>query len=105
MEERLLAVILDATPAAMVLVGETGRIAFTNAAARELFFAGQEATGENFLGLLAAAPEPLRRPLVADADQIFTYDDETYHVAKRHVALAGEPHTLITVRHLTQEIA
>src|SRR5262249_59140907 len=38
-------------------------------------------------------------------DQIFSYDDETYHVARRQVALDGGPHMLITVRHLTHEIA
>jgi PAS domain S-box-containing protein len=108
-QERLLAVILDSTPTAMVLVGETGRIVFTNATARELFFDGEEVKGQNFLQMLAAAPEPLRRPLLSETDQIFTFEDqgepETYHVAKRHFPLDGEPHTLITVRHLTHEIA
>jgi len=106
--ERLLSVILESTPAAVVLVGETGRIVFTNAAARRLFFEDKDVTGENFLQMLARASEPLRRPLLSDTDQIFTFEEqgehETYHVAKRHFPLDGEPHTLITVRHLTHEI-
>src|SRR5262249_32408078 len=92
-----------------LLVGETGRIVFTNPAARRLFFDDKDVTGENFLQMLTTAPEPLRRPLLSDTDQLFTFDDrgepETYHVAKRHFVLDGEPHTLITVRHLTHEIS
>src|SRR5262249_10722529 len=97
------------TPSAMILVGETGRIAFTNAAARQLFFNDKEVTGENFLKMLASASEPLRRPLLSETDHIFTFDDgagpETYHVSKRHFPLDGEPHTLILVRHITPEIS
>jgi two-component system nitrogen regulation sensor histidine kinase NtrY len=107
--ERLLGAILDSTPAAMVLVGETGNIVFTNTAARELFFGGHEVKGQNFLLMLAKSPEALRRPLLSETDQIFTFEEggepETYHLSKRHFALDGEPHTLITVRHMTQEIA
>ena len=108
-DDRLLGVILDTTPAAVVLVGETGTIVFTNAAARLLFFAGHEVKGQNFLQMLATAPDSLRRPLTSDTDQIFTFEQagepETYHLAKRHFPLEGEPHTLITVRHMAHEIS
>lgn len=108
-QERLMSVILDSTPAATLLVGETGRIAFTNQAARQLFFGGEEVTNQNFLTMLAEAPEPLRRPLLSDTDHIFTFEDrgepETYHLTKRYFSIDDEPHTLIIVRHLTQEVA
>jgi two-component system nitrogen regulation sensor histidine kinase NtrY len=107
--ERLLGGILDSMRAAMVLVGETGTIVYTNPAARELFFGGEDVEGQNFLQMLASASEPLRRPLLSETDQIFTFDDggdpETYHLSKKHFPLDGEPHTLITVRHMTQEIS
>jgi two-component system nitrogen regulation sensor histidine kinase NtrY len=107
--ERLLQVILDSTPAALVLVSEVGNIVFTNAAARRLFFDGREAKGENFLRMLGTVSEPLRRALLSDTDQIFTFDDggdsETYHLAKTHFVLDGEPHALISVRHMTLEIS
>jgi two-component system, NtrC family, nitrogen regulation sensor histidine kinase NtrY len=107
--ERMLQVILDSTPAAMVLASETGNIVFTNAAARQLFFEGREARGENFLLMLGNVSEPLRRALLADADQIFTFDEggdpETYHLAKTHFDLDGQPHALISVRHMTLEIS
>jgi signal transduction histidine kinase len=108
-QQGLLQVILDSTPAAVILVGETGGIRFTNAAARQLFFDGNEAKGENFLQMLGKVPEPLRRALLAESDQIFTFEAdgeaETYHLAKNHLIVDGEPHTLISVRHMTLEIS
>jgi two-component system nitrogen regulation sensor histidine kinase NtrY len=107
--ERLLQVILDSTPVAMVLVGETGTILFTNARARQLFFEGRDAKGENFLLMLGNVSEPLRRALLSETDQIFTFDQggdtETYHLAKTLFDLDGRPHTLISVRHMTLEIS
>jgi signal transduction histidine kinase len=104
-----LQVILDSTPVAMVLVSEIGTIVFTNATARQLFFEGREAKGENFLLMLGNVSEPLRRALLSDADQIFTFDQggdpETYHLAKTHFVLDGQPHALISVRHMTLEIS
>ena len=106
---RMLQVILDSTPSAMVLVSETGHIVFTNAAARQLFFEDREPKGENFLHMLATVPEPVRLALLSDVAQLFTFEDrgekETYHVAKSVLPLAGEPHTLISVRHMTREIS
>jgi signal transduction histidine kinase len=105
----MLQVILDSTPAAMVLVSEIGTIVFTNATARQLFFEGREAKGENFLLMLGNVSEPLRRALLSDTDQIFTFDEggdpETYHLAKTHFVLDGQAHALISVRHMTLEIS
>jgi signal transduction histidine kinase len=107
--ERLLQVILDGTPAAMVLVRETGGIVFTNAAARQLFFEGREAKGENFLHMLGTVSEPLRQALLSDTDLIFTFEDaggpETYHLSRTHFVLEDEPHALISVRNMTREIS
>jgi signal transduction histidine kinase len=108
-ESQLLRAILDGTRAAMLLVSDTGTIAFTNAPARELFFAGREARGDNLIQILATVSEPLRRPLLSEDDQIFSYEDrqgpETYHLSKSHLLVDGEPHTLISVQHMTAEIS
>lgn len=105
----MLQVILDSTPAAILLVRETGDIVFTNSAARQLFFEDREPKGENFLQMLANVAEPLQRALLSDVDQIFTFDaqgeQETYHLAKRQFTLAGAIHVLITVRQITVEIS
>ena len=107
--ERMLQFIVDGTPMAMVLVGETGNIVFTNPAARTLFFADRDAKGENFLQMLGNVAEPLRRALLSETDQIFTFEEngasETFHLAKSHFVLDAEPHTLISVRHMTREIS
>jgi len=107
--ENMLQVVVDSSPTAVVLVGETGNIVFTNPAARELFFAGREAKGENFLQMLGNVTEPLRRALLSETDQIFTFEGdgeaETFHLAKSHFVLDAEPHTLISVRHMTLEIS
>jgi signal transduction histidine kinase len=106
--ERLHA-LLEATPLALVLFSETGRIALTNVAARELLFESQQAEGLNFLTLLERAPEPLRRALLSRGDELFTLvqagERETFHLAKRHLAIGGVPHTLVAVKPMGAEIA
>jgi nitrogen fixation/metabolism regulation signal transduction histidine kinase len=107
--ELLLQAVVDGAPAAIVLLDEIGTIRFTNLAARELFFEGTTPEGQNFLLLLASVPEPLRKALLSDADHIFSFgahgESETYQVAKRHVELDGQPHSLLTVRNMTVELS
>lgn len=105
----MLQAVVDGAPAAIVLLDEIGIIRFANLAARELFFEGNAPEGQNFLLLLASVPEPLRKALLADADHIFSFgshgESETYQVAKRHVELGGQPHSLLTVRNMTVELS
>ena len=59
--------------------------------------------------MLGNVAEPLRRALLSETDQIFTFEEngasETFHLAKSHFVLDAEPHTLISVRHMTREIS
>src|SRR3954470_16809799 len=107
--EELLRQGVDTTPMAIVLLCDVGTIAFTNNAAREMFFEGRDVQGQNFLAMLAGASEALRRALLSETDHIFSFDDggglETYHLARRRLQLAGEPHTLVSVRNMTVEIS
>jgi nitrogen fixation/metabolism regulation signal transduction histidine kinase len=106
--ERLLQTVVENAPMAIVLYGHTGRLSYSNAEARELFFEGRSLTGENFLRLLDRAPEPLRQGLLTETDALFSVEQDgefgTYHLAKRHFELDNEPHTLLMVKHLTQEL-
>jgi nitrogen fixation/metabolism regulation signal transduction histidine kinase len=106
---RLLSTLVEGVPMAMVLYGDSGRIAFTNAAARELFFEGRAVEGHNFLTMLHAAPAPLRQALLTESDELFTVEvdkeSETFHLSKRDFDFDGEPHTLLLVKHLTRELA
>ena len=106
--ERLLRTVVESAPMAIVVYGHTGRLSYSNAEARELFFEGRSLTGENFLRLLDRAPETLRQGLLTETDALFTVDQDgesgTYHLAKRHFELENEPHTLLMVKHLTPEL-
>ena len=107
-KERLLQTIVENAPMAIVVYGQTGKLLYSNAEARELFFEGQSLTGENFLRLLDRAPEALRQALVVDSDALFTVEEDgqagTYHLAKRYFDLEHQPYTLLMVKHLTPEL-
>jgi two-component system nitrogen regulation sensor histidine kinase NtrY len=107
-KERLLQTVVENAPMAIVLYGSTGRLLYSNAEARELFFEGRSLTGENFLRLLDRAPEALRQGLLTETDALFTVEQDgesgTYHLAKRYFDLENEPHTLLMVKHLTPEL-
>ncbi len=108
-KERLLQTVVENAPMAIVLYGSTGRLSYSNAEARELFFEGRSLTGENFLRLLDRAPEALRQGLVAETDALFTVVEQdgesgTYHLAKRYFDLDSDTHTLLMVKHLTPEL-
>lgn len=106
--QRLQAVV-DAAPLAIVLLDEAGSIVFTNAGARELFFDDQSPEGRNFLRMLTAVPGPLKSALLSESDHIFNAggagEAETYHVAKRHLQLAQQLHTVLLVRPMTLELS
>ena len=106
--ERLLQTVVENAPMAIVLYGHTGKLLYSNAEARQLFFEGRSLTGENFLRLLDRAPEALRQGLLTETDALFTVEQQgesgTYHLAKRYFDLEGEEHTLLMVKHLTAEL-
>lgn len=103
--EGLLRTVVETTPVAIVLFGEVGSIAFTNRAARELFFEGVAVEGENFLSMIKRAPPSLRQALLSEGDELFSVEGasgrETFHLSRRHLD-GGQ--TLIAVRSVTQEI-
>jgi nitrogen fixation/metabolism regulation signal transduction histidine kinase len=107
--QQLLQAVVDAAPAAIVLLDEVGTIVFANAGARELFFEAAEPEGENFLRMLASVPEPLRKALLSDSDHLFRFasngESETYHLAKRHLTLGSQPHSVLIVRTMTLELS
>ncbi|HEY3665081.1 MAG TPA: ATP-binding protein [Polyangiaceae bacterium] len=107
-KERLLQTVVDNAPMAIVLYNDAGKLQFSNAEARELFFEGRAIEGENFLRLLDRAPEALRQGLLTESDALFTVEQDgesqTYILAKRYFELEAEAHTLLMVKHLTPEL-
>jgi nitrogen fixation/metabolism regulation signal transduction histidine kinase len=106
--EKLLRAIVDNAPMAVLVYGETGKIAFSNREARLLFAEGRPLDGENFLRLLEHANESLRAGLVRKSDALFSVEGdgqiETFSLARRELELSGEPHTLLMVKELTPEL-
>ncbi|HET6333507.1 MAG TPA: ATP-binding protein [Polyangiales bacterium] len=105
----LLRVLLDASPLAVVLCTDAGRIIVDNTAARRLFFADQSAEGQNFLRLVANGPPELQSVLLHASDEIvgLTIDGqhEIYHFSRRKLSYLDTPHTLLLVRPMTREVA
>jgi signal transduction histidine kinase len=102
--DALLRMVVETSPVAMVLFADTGRITFTNLAARELFFEGSAVEGQNFLAMVERAPEALRRALLSADSELFTVEapggSETFHLARQE--LDGQ--IMIAVRNVTSEI-
>ncbi|MEO0323376.1 MAG: HAMP domain-containing sensor histidine kinase [Myxococcota bacterium] len=107
-DPELLALLVETTPVALLLYADDGRIAFTNHAADALFAEGETLVGQNFLGLVSAAPAPLKDALLGEG-QLFTLDvdgqAETYQLSRRDVRYQDAPHVLLLVNHLTREVS
>jgi nitrogen fixation/metabolism regulation signal transduction histidine kinase len=106
--ELLLNGALEASPAAVVLLGEGDRILFANRAARVLFHDGRRLEGHAFVELCAAAPEPLRAALASAEDAVVTVPlaegEETFQLHHRNFVLDTRPRRLVQVRRLTVEL-
>jgi nitrogen fixation/metabolism regulation signal transduction histidine kinase len=107
-QAKLLQAVVESAPMAIVVYGDTGKIAYSNAEARQLFAEGAALQRENFLHLVQHAPEGLKQALVREGDGLFTVNDagqsETYALNRRFFDLAGERHTLLMVKELTPEL-
>lgn len=106
---RLLGAVVEEAPMAILLLDAVGKMLVTNAAARELFFEGRDAAGENLFTMLGAAPAPFRDALLGGEDALFSVGDdgesETYHLSKRTLDGGGrEALTLVVVRPLAREL-
>ena len=106
--DRIIALIADTAPGAVVLFSDVGTIHYCNPVARDLFFDGQVPEGQNFIRLVSAASAPLREALLGETDRFFTLEvegrRESYHLARRSFSMDGEPLTLLVVKYMTREI-
>jgi nitrogen fixation/metabolism regulation signal transduction histidine kinase len=106
--DRVLSIIADSVPDAVVLFSDVGTIQYSNPVARELFFEGRVPEGQNFIRLVSAAAEPLREALLGETDRFFSVEvegrRESYHLSRRTFVVDGEPVTLLVVKYMTREI-
>jgi nitrogen fixation/metabolism regulation signal transduction histidine kinase len=107
-QTRLLRAVVESAPMAIVVYGDTGKIAYSNAEARALFAEEKPLEDQNFLRLVQHAPEGLKQALVREGDALFTVDEagqaETFSLSRRFFELSGERHTLLMVKELTPEL-
>lgn len=106
--ERIIPIIADSVPDAVVLFSDIGTIQYSNVVARDLFFEGQSPEGQNFIRLVSAAAAPLREALLGETDRFFSVDvegrRESYHLSRRTFIVEEEPLTLLVVKYMTREI-
>ena len=107
--ELLLDTVIQTTPLSMVLTDRSGRIVYSNVAARQLLRAGRKLEGLEFEAVLADSPAPLREALSSGADTLFTMDvggePQVYHLSQRGFLLNARPHQLVLLKQLTRELA
>ncbi len=101
--ELLFETVLQATPLAIVLTAESGRVVYANRAARDLFTPGTRLDGRYLDDVLGGAPA-LREAFAQERDTLFTAGSESYHLSRRTFYLNGRAHTLWIANRLTPEL-
>jgi nitrogen fixation/metabolism regulation signal transduction histidine kinase len=107
--ELLLDTVIQTTPLVMVLTNTSGRIVYSNVAARQLFLGGRKLEGLDFPALVAESPAPLREAMTAAGDTLFTMEvagePQVYHLSQRGFLLNAQSHRLVLLKQLTRELA
>ena len=109
--ELLLDTMVQNTPVAMLLVGDSASasaIVYANLAARQLLNQGRKLEGHHLADILAQAAPALGEAVARGGDGLFTAgegdEEEVYHLARRSFTLNGRKHELLLLRQLTQEL-
>lgn len=101
--ELLFETVLQASPLAMILTSDHGRIVFVNRAARDLFGGGERIEGRRFDELAAEVPA-LGEALLGGGSAMFTVDGETFQLTRRTFYLNTREHALYLIARLTQDL-
>jgi two-component system, NtrC family, nitrogen regulation sensor histidine kinase NtrY len=108
-KELLLDTILQGTPIAVVLTNPSGRVVYSNSAARELLAGGTGLDGRDFREIAGSVVEPMRGALLGGGDALLTIaagddQEETFHLVQRRFFLNTQRHTLLMLERLTPEL-
>lgn len=107
-KEMLLETVLGATPTAIVLDNEAGRIVYANGTARELLGDGAALEGRKFNELLGELTSEVRDALGSPVDTLFTVESDdrrdVYDVARRFFHINSQRHRLTMIRPLGREL-
>jgi signal transduction histidine kinase len=107
-KEMMLETVLGATPTAIVLDNEAGRIVYANDTARELLGDGEPLEGRTFDDVVAELAVEVRDALARPVDALFSIEDaeqhEVYDVARRFFDINSQRHRLTMIRPLGREL-
>jgi len=107
-KQLLLETVLGASPAAVVLENEAGRIVYANGTARELLGDGSALAGRTVDDVVASLAPEVREALAAKRDSLFTVEladePQVFDVAQRSFHINTQRHRLIMIRPLGREL-
>ncbi len=107
--ELLLDTVVQNTPTALVLEGQSGHVVYANLAARKLFGVRGKLEGHAFAELLGSTPAAMQEAAQNGGDCIFSVpidgEDEAFHFSKRGFSLNGRAHQLHLFRRITRELS
>jgi two-component system nitrogen regulation sensor histidine kinase NtrY len=107
--EIFLDMVMQRSPVTLVLADSHQRVAYANLAARHLLNEGRSMDGLDFSGLLARSPEPLRRAVECDIDNVFGAEvagvEEIFSLSQRLFHLQGRPYRLYLIQQMTRELS
>lgn len=107
-KEMLLETVLGATPTAIILDNEAGRIVYANGTARELLDDGKPLEGRRFADLVSELAPEVRDALARPVDALFSVEtdsqQEVYDVARRFFDINSQRHRLTMIRPLGREL-
>ncbi|HEX5340479.1 MAG TPA: ATP-binding protein [Gammaproteobacteria bacterium] len=106
--ELLLDTVIQNTPWALLLINASGRVIYSNVAARRLFNAGRKLEGHAFAALLERVPDAMRQAVARDNGGMFSVrgeeEEEIYYLSREHFTLNAQPHHLYLFKQLTREL-
>jgi len=107
-KELLLETVLRATPTAIVLENEAGRVIYANGTARELLGGDAPLEGRAFADVLGELAPEVREALASPADTLLSLDHDgvpaVYDIARRFFHLNTQGHRLTMIRSLGHEL-
>ena len=106
--ELLLDSVIQASPLALLLASDRGKIIYSNSAARRWFFSGRRIEGHSLEDLLTELPSELAEAIQAEQEGLIGFDlagePEVVHVTHRWFQLNARRHRLILLERLTREL-
>ncbi|TGD73559.1 ATP-binding protein [Mangrovimicrobium sediminis] len=107
--ELLLQTVIQASPMAVLLCDQSGRVVLSNVMANQWFGHGGRLAGHALEQIADQLPESLREALQQEGETLCSFGPEaapeSYHVSRTRFDLNGQIHHLVLVREMTRELS